>query len=176
MKEYFVMDASSIVKEYLDIGGSLESLKQPCANSEFQYLNQKPLEVELPKSSGTECQDFIYKDGIPLISDRMKDFFDDEGVDYLFYKKIILKKSDVGLKETYWLAVPPRINCLNREKSDIDDFLNVADEIVIIDDNTGRYNIFKIAGVNNLDIIVTKEMADELSKKKFAGLHIFKLD
>ena len=87
-----------------------------------------------------------------------------------------MTKKLLGVEELYWLALPQRINCLNRDESDIDEELNFADEIVINEDKVGRYEVFKLAGVTNLDIIITKKIAEALKKKKFIGLHINKLD
>lgn len=173
---YFVIDASPNVKEYLRIGGSLDAIRKACAMSEFQYLDRSALCSELEKDSGDICQDYIYERGIPLISEKTKRIFDEFGVDYLFYKKIILQKSDVGLEEPYWLALPPRINCLNLEESEIDEILNVADEIVINDSRVGRYDIFKLAGVTNLEIIITEKLAVELKKHKLIGMHIYPIE
>lgn len=164
-----------MVKEFLDIGDALDDISLSCLMSEFQYLDKMPRIVELSEDSGTECQDFIYYRGVPLVSENLKKFFDLEKVDYLFFKKIILKKTNVGLEETYWLALPERINCLNRDKSNIDDFLNVADRICIDADKIGRYKIFKLAGVNNNEIIVTEDFAEKLKEKRFVGLHIYEL-
>ena len=70
-----------------------------------------------------------------------------------------LTKAKTGVEEVYWLGLPPRINCLNREESEIDEILNVADEIVINDDKTGRYEMFKLAGVGNLEIVLSERIA-----------------
>lgn len=174
-KKFYAIGTSSDVSDYLNVGNSLATIERYCSKSEFQYLDKKVLTVELDSSSGTECQDFIYKNGVPLISERLKDFFDKRKIDYLFYKKIILKKSDIGLEEIYWLALPQRIECLNREKSDIDDMLNLADEIVINENQIGRFEIFKLAGVTNLEIIVTESLAEDLKAEKFVGMHIYKI-
>ena len=130
---------------------------------------------ELDEESGNLCQDFIYDRGIPLVSEKVKDFFDEYGIDYLFYKKIILKKTTVGIEEPYWLALPPRIDCLNFEESEIDTFLNSADEIVINENKIGRYEIFKLGKVTNLEIVVTENLAKKLKEKKFVGMHIYSL-
>lgn len=174
--KYYAIGSSSNVEEYLSIGSGLADLQKPCAMSEFQYLDKDTVSIEVEVDSGTTCQDFIYEHGVPLISDKVKRFFDSYGIDYLFYKKIILKKSSVGMEEPYWLALPPRINCLNFEQSEIDEFLNAADEIVIDSRKIGRYDIFKLSGVTNLEIIVTKKLALALKEEKFIGMHIYQID
>lgn len=173
---FYGMDASSNVKDYINPGNGLEKFQTYCTMSEFQYLDKNSITVEVDPTSGTICQDFIYNHGIPLVSERFKEFLDEMKVDYLFYKKVILKKSSVGMEEVYWLALPPRINCLNFEESDIDEFTGGADEIVINADKIGRYEIFKIAGVTNLDIVVTEKIANKIRENKFLGIHIYPIN
>lgn len=175
-EKYYGIGSSSNVEEYLKPGQDLEYLSRPCSMSEFQYLDKTAVYSELDKDSGTVCQDFIYENGIPLISERLKEFFDGFGIDNLFYKKVILQKKDTGMEELYYLALPPRINCLDFEKSEIDEVLNVADEIVIQTNKVGRYDIFKLAGVTNTEIIVTGRLALALKEQKFAGMHIYPID
>lgn len=176
MTEFYTIEASTNVEEYVSVKDGMKEYEKHCQMSEFQYFNTDPIRVEVDKDSGKIFQDFIYDKGVPIISDGLKTCLDELGVDYLLYKKIILTKKLLGVEELYWLALPQRINCLNRDESDIDEELNFADEIVINEDKVGRYEVFKLAGVTNLDIIITKKIAEALKKKKFIGLHINKLD
>ena len=176
MSDYYVIEASKNVEEYVSVIDSTASFVKPCQMSEFQFFDTKPISLEVDADSGKVFQDFMYDKGVPIISDRLKECFEDLGVDYLFYKKILLTKQNLGVEEIYWLAIPPRINCLNREESDIDEVLNVADEIVINEDKVGRYEVFKLSGVGNLEIIVSSKIADVLKSKKYIGLHIYKID
>ena len=175
MGKYYLMEASTNVKEYISVRNGMKEYEKFCQMSEFQFLNSDPITVEVDEDSGRVFQDFIYDKGVPLISDSLKDFFDAFGVDYLFYKNVILTKQKIGIEELYWLALPQRINCLNRDESDIDEVLNYADEIVINEDKVGRYDIFKLAGVTNLEIIISEQLAEALKAQKFVGLHINKL-
>ena len=145
---FYVMESSNNVKDF-DV--FLKNFRNPCVMSEFQHLDKKAIYID---TNNEFYQDFIYTHGIPLISEKVKDYFDSKKVDYLFYKKIIFQNLDTGKRENYWLALPPRINCLNRQKSDIDELLNVADKICINPTCIGRYHIFKLAGVTNLEIIL----------------------
>lgn len=172
MTEYFILEASMNVSDYVSVKEGTKGFAKLCQMSEFQFLDSKPCTIEVDMESGSIFQDFIYEQGVPLISDKMKDCFDELGIDYLLYKKVILTKNVLGVEEIYWLALPPRIYCLNREKSEIDEILNVADEIVINDNKVGRYDIFKLAGVGNIEIIVTKKLADKLKEEQLIGLHI----
>lgn len=176
MPEYYTMEASTNVEEYISVKEGMRLYEKHCQMSELQFFNRNPVTIEVDEDSGKVFQDFIYDKGVPIISDRLKECIDELGIDYIFYKKVILTKKQLGIEELYWLALPQRINCLNREKSDIDDDLNYADEIVINEDMVGRYEIFKLSGVTNIDIIISKRIADVLKEKNFVGLHINKLD
>lgn len=176
MSEYYIFEASKNVDEYVSIIDGTKIFAKACQMSEFQFFDTKPLNIEVDEGSGRIFQDFIYDNGVPVISDRLKECLEQLGVDYLLYKKVFLTKKELGIEEIYWLALPPRINCLNRDKSEIDEILNVADEIVINDDRIGRYEIFKLAGVGNLDIILTRKLAEKLKQEDFIGLHIYKVD
>lgn len=172
MSDYYRLEASMNVSEYVSVKEGTKDFAKACQMSEFQFFDSKPISIEVDDDSGKIFQDFIYDKGVPLVSDRMKECFDEIGIDYLLYKKIILTKPKLGIEEIYWLALPPRINCLNRDESEIDEMLNIADEIVINNDKVGRYDIFKLAGVGNLEIIVTEKVAARLKEEKFIGLHI----
>lgn len=175
MKIFYTIEASSNVEDYVSVNGGMKEYEKYCQMSEFQFIDKEPITVEVDKDSGKIFQDFIYDKGVPIISDSLKEFLVSAGVDYLLYKKIVLTRSQLGIEEVYWLALPQRINCLNREESDIDEELNFADEIVINEDKVGRFEIFKLAGVTNLDIIISQNLAERLKQTKFVGLHINKI-
>lgn len=172
MSEYYILEASMNVSDYVSVKEGTKGFVKACQMSEFQFLDSSPINIEVDAESGKVFQDFIYDRGVPLVSDKLKDCLDELGVDYLMYKKIILTKSKLGIEEIYWLALPPRINCLNRDKSEIDEMLNVAEEIVINKDRVGRFDIFKLAGVGNLEIIITEKAAEKFKNEGLIGLHI----
>ncbi len=176
MSKFYTIEASTNVEEYVSVKDGMKGYEKHCQMSEFQYFDADPITVEIDKDSGKIFQDFIYDRGVPLISDSLKSCLDELGADYLLYKKVILTKAALGVEELYWLALPQRINCLNRDESDIDEELNLADEIVINEDKVGRYEVFKLAGVTNLEIIISTRIAEALKQKEFIGLHINKLD
>ena len=173
---FYKITASSDIAEYLRLGAGLEAIQPACAGSELQFLDHKPIHLEIDGSSGPVCQDFIYERGVPLVSERMKEFFDNWGIDYLFYKRVLLERPDTGIAEPYWLALPPRINCLDLESMEVDDLLGTADHLVICARQIGRYDIFKLARVTNLDIIVTEKLAAALREEDFVGLYIFQIN
>ena len=176
VKNYYVMEASSNVAEYIRIREFPEEIRLACSLSEFQYIDRSILYLELDENSGNICQDIIYSEGVLLISERVKDFFDSLKIDYLFYKKTVIEQPETGREEFYWLTVPFRINCLDWEESEIDPVLESADKIVIDDEKTGRFDIFKLGGVTNFEIILTEKLADEMKKQDFSGIHIYRIE
>ena len=175
MKNYYVMEASSNVAEYIRIREFPEEIRLACSLSEFQYIDRSILYLELDENSGNVCQDIIYSEGVLLISEKVKNFFDSLKIDYLFYKKTVIEQSETGREEFYWLTVPFRIDCLDFEESEIDTVLESADKIVIDDDKTGRFDIFKLSGVTNFEIILTERLACKMKEQDFSGMHIYRI-
>lgn len=139
-------------------------IKRGCRDSEFQFLDRRPLELELENDYGTEFPDLIMaEDYVPFISERLKRLFDRWGIDNLFYKKILLKMPDFDVREQYWLALPPRIDCLDPEEA-LDPELGVCVKIAIIANRVGNYQIFKLKNGND-EIIITKELREKLQKE-----------
>ena len=184
--KFFVMYAQSCVEEYVEPSAEILQLERGCLNSEFQFLNHVPLAVEISEDGGTFFPDFILKNSIPLISAGMKNIFDSFKIDYIFYKPIQLTYSELGRSENYWLALPPRINCLDFSRSLISEdennfspkseLIREAEKIFIDEDKVGRYNIFKLAGVVNQEIIVTEKFKNVLVAGDFENLFFDELE
>lgn len=150
-------------------------IKRGCINSEFQYLNHKELVIELEDSYGTEFPDLIMAENyVPMISDKLKRLFSTWGVDNLYYKKLILKMTEYEIEEIYWLALPPRIDCLDPERAFDKEFLTCTN-IVVIPNRVGNYDIFKLLKGND-EVIITsrlKELLDiEVKKNNIKGIVI----
>lgn len=172
---YYQLDSLHAVSDYIKIGDALYAFGEACCTSEFQHLDRKPVTVEVADESGNVCQDFILENHVPLISERVKAIFDECGVDNLFYKKVVLTKEETGMKEIYWLALPPRIDCLNRRKSEFDgedEIHSRASKIVISDRKVGNYKIFKLPNLRNDEIIITEDLAGALRGADLKGLYI----
>lgn len=142
-------------------------------NSEFQYLNHDPIEIEVPLDYGTVFPDYIVADGYaPFISDRLRRLFERQGVQNLFYKKTRLVMKDFDIEELYWFSLPPQINCVDPECVDPD--LGIALNIRILADRVGNYQIFKLAGVGNQDVVVTRRLQqaiqDETEQGRLKGI------
>lgn len=174
-EKYFRLDELHAVAGSIDVGEALDCFSEACCSSEFQFLDREPISVEVAPDSGNICQDIIIENHVPLISERLKTIFDEHGVDNLFYKKVILTKDDIGMEEIYWLALPPRIKCLNRRKSEFegeDEAHNRAKKIVISTKRVGNYKIFKLDTLRNNEIIITEDLAEALKKADLTGIYI----
>lgn len=153
---------------------NLNFLKKGCRFSEFQYLDKKPIDIEISDYGGIEFQDFLLVDDIPIISNKFKNILKKNNVDNLFFKQINLTIKSIGIKEVYWLALPPRINCLVFDNSEIDD-CNYAEKIVINEECIGNYEIFKISNVINQEIIITPKLKELIEKNDLTGVNIYKI-
>ena len=179
--KFYRMYSNTCVEEYAKPGKSLQVLERGCLNSEFQFLDKSPLTVEISEDGGLQFPDFLLYGCIPLVSSRFKEVLDGFGVDYLFYKQIRLVFPPLGIHSVYWLALPPRIQCLDLKKSMIDiednefilpyEKMREAKKIAINEDETGRYHIFKLAGVVNQDIIVTETLKNVLLESCLENLY-----
>ena len=182
---FYVMYGESCVENYAVPGEQIRILEKGCLNSEFQFLNHDAIEVELGEG-GLYFPDHIIYGCIPLISDKLYSFLQKQQIDYLFYKPVRLTYSDVGISEQYWLALPPRINCLDMDSSEViqedNEYLDESElmrevrKIVIIPSQLGRYNIFRLANVVNDEIIVTEEFKEMLEKEKFENVYFADLE
>lgn len=139
-------------------------IKRGCKDSEFQFLDHHEISIELDDESGTDFPDFIMAENyIPMISAKLKQLFDMWGIDNLYYKPINLKLSDYDIKELFWLALPPRIDCLDSEKS-FSGKWNVCNNIVILPNKVGNYCIFKLKDGND-EVIITEKLKQLLVKE-----------
>ena len=180
------MYAQSCIAEYAEPGDDINILEKGCWQSEFQFLDHSPLDVEISDDSGIYFPDIILKNSIVLISSGIKNIFDKMKTDYVFYKPIRLIYSELGRAENYFLAVPPRINCLDISRSIIEveeneftlptEILCEAKKICIAENKIGRYDIFKLAGVVNQEIIVTEKLRNALAEEDFENLFFYELE
>ena len=180
--KFYGLDAAHSVEDFLQPNfraKPFDAIAIPCADSEFQFLDRKPLRIEIDstvETSGVIIPDFIYERGIPLISERFKDVLDRADVDNLFVKKIILSKNNAGWEEIFWLALPPRIDCLQPDRCEISPLLRRAERLIVNPDRIGRYKMFKAANVSNVDIILTEDLAQTIRAEDLIGVHVFELD
>lgn len=154
-------------------------IKRGAIDSEFQFLDHREIAIELEDCHGTDFPDLIMADNyVPMISERMKQRFDSWGIDNLFYKRIKLKMTDYDIEEQYWLALPPRIDCLDPERS-FDKVLEICTRIVILPDKVGNYDIFKLKDGNDA-IVITERLRNlliqETDSQRLEGIVIKKCE
>ena len=136
-------------------------IKRGVIDSEFQFLDHKKISIDLEDCYGTDFPDLIMAENyVPMISEKLKRKFDSWGIDNLFYKKIILLMKDYDIEEIYWLALPPRIDCLDPERS-FDKVLEICTKIVILPNKVGNFDIFKLKNGNDA-IIITERLKNLL--------------
>ena len=145
------------------------NLRKACCNSEFQFVDKKLSTLMLSDESGDQFPDFIYDElnEVPLISCRLKRLFDELDIRSLFYQRLRLESKANHVYESYWLAIPMKIDCLDYDASNVDEILNEAKRIVINPKNVGNYEIFKLANVFNSQIIVTERLKNKVEEEGF---------
>ncbi len=166
------------------LSGDFFSIKRYCVKSEPQFLDRKPVTFEISDNGGLEIPDVICQEGIWFVSDKMKDILDNRGADHIFYKKAEIVSKKFGIFENFWIMVVPRIDCLDIDESVLDNNWDFSDGIIpnmnfekicISPKLIGRYEIFKIIGINDFNIYVTQEMRDVLLNQDLTGFTAFKI-
>ncbi len=181
--KFFIMFAETCIEDYVKPGQSLLACKKGCRRSEYQFLNRQPLEVEISDDGGTDVPDLlIAEECIPIISERFRQTLEKFGVDNIFYKRIYLTSVLLGMREPCWLAVPPRICCLDKRKSVIevenneffedDELIKTVTKIVIDFESIGYFNIFKLPfEYDNQEIIVSESLKNTLEKQQLRNVY-----
>ena len=153
---------------YLDTAQIPDKLKWACVDSAFQHIDKNLHTLLISAASEDALPDFLYDPvcAVPLISERLKQLFDSLDIRNLFYQRVWLERRSDHISQSYWLAVPPRISCLDLDKSIITS-LERAERMVIERDKIGNYEIFKTADAVNTEIIVTEKLKNAVEEKGF---------
>ena len=161
LPEYAAIDTDSVDFRY----------KNACKKCEHQHIDIKTATViNVDLESGDIYPDFIYNEGtgIPLISDRLKNILEDFEMEYVLFSKVILYHETLRKEHECWLMLPPKIECLDYEKSIIIGRAGILRKAVIDERKTGRFNIFKICDKSGLmasqKIFITEELVQYLKK------------
>ena len=179
--KFYVMYADTCVEDYIRPGPDIQELERGCLMSEFQFLNHYRIRVEADENGGMHFVDFLQEGCIPLVSDRFYRILQQASVDYLFYKPVDITVSFLGYCEPYWLALPPRIYCVEEEKSIFREEktypreLRKVEDIVIQSGSIGRYQIFQMAGTVNDEIIVTEQLKEKIESNELTNVHFYEL-
>ncbi len=144
----------------------VRSFSEYCRKSEFQYLTHSEQYWKIPSDREFGFNDFYYiNNEVPLLSrwvwDRLTVCRNTDGI-FIIPVKIFYQ----GEERQYYIAVPSRIYCLDRRKTVLRPSGAVyhAENIVFSTKETGRYNLFKIAGTDDDNIYSTQIIADKLSE------------
>lgn len=182
MNNFYVMKSLSGAEEYVDLIDSLGKDRIHYMKGETQYLCDNPVVFEVSDTGGIEIPDLIYHNGIWIASNKLKGVFDSVLANYITYKAAIIQSKQLGIMENCWIIIPPSLDCMDLDKSVYDaewDFsfglipmLNV-EKIVILAKNIGHYEIFKVFGVMDNNIYITKRIRDILINNNLDGVEIF---
>lgn len=179
----YAVKSFGAIEEYICIDTDFTALDEACRKSECQFLTKDRMIVGTLDSGGTEFPDLIVRGDVFLLSDmiiaQIREFIED----YVFLKPVEVCCDIIGKKELYWITVPPRIDCLNLDESEIDydwDFeLGImpilhAKRTVIDESLTGRYGMFKISGVDDNNIYIKQELMKKIISLNPEGIKFVK--
>lgn len=189
MTTFYILEIDSISEEYIvpQLSENLIRLKSSFYRDERWYIDSDPETICLdPDNGGVEIPDALVTKELIFFSDRLRAFLDQEGADYIFYKKIIISDEILGIEEPFNLACIPRIDCVDFSRSGITnaDEYDYNDGIVpfynmnspvIIPEQCGRYKIFRILGSACNRIFLLDSLCEKLSAAGFTGMRFRKL-
>lgn len=183
---YYVIKSLSVSEEYVILDGVEHSLRRNVLASDLQLIDSSAISLEISSDGGILLPEFINCEGIPLLSNKLKRLFDDLGIDYVFWKKTEIKSDLLGIYETYWILIPPRIDCIDFQNSElIADFdvnnvtylpiYNVK-KLSIDPERVGRFEVFKILGINDNNIFISEKLKIILESHQIDGIGFFQLN
>lgn len=175
----YAVRAYGKIEEFIEPDSDFSEFGEACRKSEPQFLTKDRLSVGTLDSGGLEFPDLIVLEDVYLLSDAVIEQVKDEIEDYVFLKPVEIRCDLIGKKELYWLTVPPKIDCLDLDKSRIDydwDFgLGIlpilhSEKTVIDEKLTGRYGMFKALGIDDNNIYVTERIRDKMQSVNPEGI------
>lgn len=183
----YAIKAMGDVEEYINIDGCLFEIAEYCRKSEIHFLNQDKLYITSNDFGGTEFPEILASDGIYLFSDKViKNINNEFAIDrYVFLKPVEISCDIVAKKELYWIVVPARIDCLNLDSSEIvydwDFDLGIipvlhCKKIVIDEELTGNFKMFKILGIDDNTIYIDEELENIIASMKIDSIKIIECE
>ena len=156
--QFYTVKAFGAVEEFIKIDTGLNVIKDACRKSEIQYLDRKIITIAASESGGIEFPDLIIYEDM-----------------YLFSNDVI------GKKELYWLIVPPRIDCLDLDNSEVEDEWDFELGIIpvlhckktrIDEKLVGNFEVFKIAGIDDNNIYINENIKNKIININPEGIKI----
>ncbi|MBQ7609325.1 MAG: hypothetical protein IJU76_15360 [Desulfovibrionaceae bacterium] len=186
--KYYVMYAETCVEDYVCPDDTLDVCERACYKSELQFFDKQPITVGISDEGGIEFTDLIIKnDCIPLFSRHLRQVLDEANIDYIAYRPVTLSYDRLGICEEYYLALIPRIRCLDLDRSKIcieenndlryDQLMKEVEHIVINANNVGRFEIFKLPmEYENQEIIVSERLMNKILTRRLKNIIFSELD
>ena len=182
MNELYRLDVLSVSEKYIipKLNENIEKMKPHFYRDELWYLDHNTETIPVSDEGGIDIPDVISFEDLLFFSDKLKKFLEKQGVDYIFYKKVVISDEVFGIEEVFWLASVPRIDCIDFERSKIEDkddydyndgivpFYNIENP-VINPVCCGRYEIFRILGAVSNTVYLKEELYRKLSNERFIG-------
>jgi hypothetical protein len=144
-------------------------------------MSRDKIKIGTLDSGGIEFPDLMVIEDVYLLSDIVIEQIRKDIEDYVFLKPIEVCCDAIGKKELYWLVIPPKIDCLDLDKSDIVYNWNFdwgiipilhCNKTVIDESLTGRYKMFKVSGVDDHNIYLKEELAQKIQSVNPDGIKL----
>ena len=174
---YYFLGYPSIVEDYIVIDESqLTGIADDCMNSRFQMIGLEPQTFAVSaEDGGLVYPDYYYRRGVPLFSSRVFEALQPLMAGCLV-KTVFLKDAIDDSRHEYRLALPSRIEGLNAEKSEITGTAGTKEhpryrvrKMVLNDNCSGRYHMFKLKEVMDDRIIVTERFKQAMEEWNASG-------
>ena len=179
----YAMNILSVLDEYIIplFNDNINILGPHFRRDERWYLDNSEEKIFLDENGGLRIPDVIFHNDLLLFSNSLKIFLDKQGIDYIFFKKVVISDDVIGIEEIFWLVSVPRIDCLNFEKTVINNkddydysfgivpFFDIENPI-IVPNQCGRYKMFRILGSVSEIVYCTEDLVNKLLSEKFDGI------
>ncbi|HOV26146.1 MAG TPA: hypothetical protein PK566_07300 [Pseudobacteroides sp.] len=176
MKKYYVLDSNPYDYDHImriGIPADFNLDRRALYFGEMQYIDLRQEVLVLVKRN-EELPD-IYNYDLPLISHRMKEVFDDIGVDNVYYKPILLVENKDSYFE-YYIPFVRVIDCVKWEKSEYREktggLKDIEGAFEIDDQKVGNYKIFKIEDALSEIWVINQELKEALENMGIKGAKI----
>lgn len=183
MSGIYAMNILSGSNEYIIplFNDSINKLSSHFRRDERWYLDNASEIISLDENGGLRIPDVIFHRDLLLFSNSLKIFLDKQGIDYIFYKRVVVSDEVIGIEEIFWLVSVPRIDCIDFErtvienKDDYDYSFGIVpfydiDNPIIVPSQCGRYEMFRILGSVSELVYCTKDLVNKLKEEHFDGI------